>query len=252
MKKFAFLLFLPLAIVSVSCEGNVNETPYDPNGAQSTALLKKKILLYDNGAKDTIEYHYNGYELTNYTTSSGQAAVFVYADGNLIRIDYFDGSTLTRSDNFTYNAEGLVLSHVRTEPVADLGSRETFAYNGDGSVSFTAYYGTAAVQNTPDLPGKLFFADNELVKIERYLSGELSSSESFEYDTGNNPLRNASGYNLALAFSGMPAGLNHNITTSSDTENPRQTVYQYDTSNFPVTSQTTSALDPGVNAQYFY
>lgn len=250
MKKLFY--FLSFSVLFLSCGGEDN-TPYDPNAIQSTTLLKKKVESFDDGPPITTTYHYNGFKIANYTDNNGGSAVFTYS-GNLIeKIEYFDGTVLLRTDLFTYNAQNKVATHVALLHPEDFGMREVFTHNANGSASYTTFFGTVTEQNTPDQPGKLFFANGEIIKKETYIGSAPASSETYQYDNWNNPLKNVIGLNQAYAFSGKINGIQKVLLSTSGTTNPRAITYQYDLySRFPTASSSISALEGGVETQYVY
>jgi hypothetical protein len=250
MKKL--ICFLAVAATLVSCDTGADLTPYDPNATTTTTLLDKIVETDDDGHDVTTDFNYEGYKIVNFVDSDGNSAVFTYSGNIINEIKYYEGTTLTQDDLFTYNAQGQITSHTMQIPASDYATREDYTHNADGSVSYTSWFGTIESQTSPDLSGKLFFSNGEVIKRETYIGSSLASQETFAYDDKNNPWRNVIGLNQAFVYQGEIDGVLRNLLTTSGTTNPRAVTYIYEISGFPETSQSTSALEGGIFTQYFY
>lgn len=250
MKKL--FCFVAIAATLISCDSGADLTPYDPNATLTTTLLNKIVETDDDGVEITTEFNYNGYKIVNFVDSDGASGVFTYAGNIISKIDYYEGTTVSQTDLFTYNAQGQITSHTMQIPASDYATREDFTYNSDGTVSYTSWFGNLEAQTSPDVPGKLFFSNGEVVKRETYIGSSLASSETFTYDAKNNPMRNVIGLNQAFIFQGEIGGVLRNLLTASGTTNPVLVEYTYNIGGFPETSQSTSALEGGIYSAYFY
>lgn len=251
MKKL--LCFLSLSALLVSCGGE-DETPYDSQAIQSTRLLTRIVETDDDGVVYTTEFHYDGYKITNFTDSDGSSGVFTYDGNHITQAKYYDGSTLTQTDFYTFNAQGKVATHQMLLHEEDYGEREVYTHNADGLVTFASYSGTLTEQDNLDFTGKLFFEDGEVVKKETFTGSSLLSSETYVYDSYNNPFKNATGVNEMFTYeNGEISGINRNLLSTSGTTNPVSITYDYDElSRFPTKSTSISALDGGLETLYFY
>lgn len=251
MKKL--FCFLSLSALLISCDGDENTTPYDPNAADTTTLVRKIVETFDDASSLTTTFHYDGFKIANFTDSNGDSGVFTYSGDQLVKIEYFDGATLEQTDSFTYNSAGKVITHQELLHLEDSGMRQEFTHNANGTINAATFHGTLAQQNTPGESLKLFFTGTELTKKQVFTGSTLVSEEIFAYDLKNNPWRNVIGFNMALALQGENNGILRNLTSTSGTINPVSITYVYnELTRFPVSSESVSALDGGVVTQYTY
>lgn len=250
MKKVLFFLSLS-AILLTSCGGGEDLTPFDPNSSQS-AIVKKIIETDDSSGSTITNFTYDGNKIVNFVDSDGTSGVFTYVGDNLTRIDYFDGPDLTDSDIFTYNAAGKIIVHLALIHANDYAEREDFTYNSDGTVTYNAFWGTVLEQTNVEGQGKLFFTDGQVSKKETYFDNLVLSSETYVYDSKNNPWKNVIGLNEAYVFLGDVTGIKSNLLTASGTNDPHAIEYIYNPANFPESSIDISAVSGQVSTQYFY
>lgn len=250
MKKLCFFLSLS-AVLFTSCDGGADLTPYDPNSSQS-AIVQKIIETDDSGSNLTINFNYEGTKIVNYVDSDGGSGVFTYVGNALTRIDFYEGPDLAESDIFTYNSAGKITSHLNLIHANDYAEREDFTHNADGSVSYNAFWGTVLEQPNVEGQGKLFFTNGEVSKKETYFDDLVLSSETYSYDSKNNPWKNVLGLNEALIFKGDVDGIRSNLLTTSGSTDPHSVSYIYNIANFPETSVDVSALSGQISTQYFY
>lgn len=251
MKKiFCFLGFTALL---TSCGGEDN-TPYDSNAIQSTRLVTRTVETDDDNAITTTEYHYDGYKITNFTDSDNGSGVFTYDGNHITQAKYYDGSTLTQTDIFTFNAQGKVATHQMLLHQEDYGEKEVYTHNADGTVTFTSYSGTLTEQTNADFNGKLFFENGEVIKKEISTGAGSVYTEVYTYDDRNNPFKNVTGLNeMFLYEDGDITGINKNLLTTSGTLNPTSIEYEYDElSRFPTKATAITSLDGGLETLFFY
>lgn len=253
MKKIVcFLSFSVLALTS--CNSGEDTTPYDPNAIQSTTLLKRAVETFDDNTVVTTEFNYDGFKITSFAANDNTSGSFTYSGNQITEIKYYDGTTLSETDLFTYNLLGQITTHVALQHDSDYAEKEVYTHNADGSVSFTAYSGSLTEQNNVDYTGKLFFNNaGEVTKKETYAGGGTISSETYTYDLYNNPLKNVIGLNTVFIYqNGDIDGVNRNLVETSGTASPRSISYQYsEFSRFPTQSSLVS-VDESVTTLYFY
>ncbi len=248
MKKLIFLL----ALVAVSCDSGADMTPYDPNATLTTTLLTKIIETDDAGNDLTTTFNYDGYKIVNFVDSDGGSGVFTYSGNIISQIKYYQDTTLEQTDFFTYNLQGQITSHTLVFHAINYATREDYAHNADGTISFSTWYGTPESQPNADVTGKLFLENGEVVKKETYIGSSLASSETYAYDDKNNPLRNVIGLNQAFIYQLEFGGVWRNLLQTSGSTNPVDITYIYNLNGFPESSQSVSALEGGIFTQYFY
>lgn len=250
MKKI--FCFLSLSALLMACDGDENTTPYNPNAADSTTLVKKTIETYDDASTLTTTFHYDGFKMTNFTDTEGGSGVFTYSDNQLVKIEYFDGATLEETDLFTYNSAGKIITHKQLLHLEDSGTRQELTHNANGTIDIATFHGTLAQQNSPGESVKLFYTGSEITKKQLFTGSSLIFEEMYEYDSLNNPWRNVVGFNTALVLMGEVGGVLHNLTSTSGTTSPVSITYTYDPlTRFPTDSQSIGTVE-NINTEYIY
>lgn len=249
MKKT--ILFLSLSLFAFSCDGDDDLTPFDPNNAQ-TAIVKKIVETYDDNSTLTTTFAYNDNKIINFSDSDGDSAIFTYSGDRITRIDYYTGGTVTQTDLITYNSDSQITSYKTSTFEDNLGTKDDFTYNTDGTVSAVSHHGSLTEQDQLGDPYKLFFTDGELVKKITY-GNPNTITETYTYDDKNNPFKNVIGLNKVWLIQGEIYGVNKNMTTYSGTDHPRSVEYQYNAADFPTNSEEIgTGAESGIISQYFY
>ena len=250
MKKL-FCLFGLSAFLFTSCSSSDSSS----TSSESDVLVKRSIETYANdGSVITTNYTYNGKKAVRSTDSDGYYEKFFYTGDLITRVEYYDdANTLEETETFTYNASDQVVSYVRAELVDDLGSRETYVYNANGTVSTTSYSGDATSQTLLSDTGTITFSGGEVSMTE----SSSGSMHMYTYDTKNNPFMNVTGFDKIKFVEGEATGiLSHNILTDTESGfgSTTTSVYTYNSMNFPLTWAETEGTDASttITTQYIY
>jgi hypothetical protein len=250
MKKLLFLLSVSILFFS-SCIPNPEENP-DPIVPVATLFLKKTIDTYDGGETVTTNYTYSGNKLVSIVSDTpDEPNLYVTYTGNLItKGEYkFADGTIDQINTFEYDDTNRLVTYKRVDPEMDLGNKETYVYNLDGTISVTYFIGDATTQTEAAGTGTVTFEDGEI--------SEISSPEdtfTYVYDNKSNPLKNVLGWNKIAFVDGEGNGVAHNITSFVHTNAgmPMTFTYEYTyASGYPIESVANDE-DGTYTTEYFY
>ena len=208
MKKAIQLLFLSFLIVTfTSCSS-------DDNQSASNVVLLKKVESDVMANHSVYNFTYTGtklkkvsYEWHTPTLFKGYDKYFYTGDLITEIKSYNSNNQITKRALFTYNASNQLAELLTLEPQNNVGRKEVFAYNVDGTVSTVTYKGTLESQTTLDSVTEKFFLENgNIVKIE-FTGSSLVTSTEFEYDSANNPMRNVTGLDKIKVDTDISDGL---------------------------------------------
>ncbi|MVO09307.1 hypothetical protein GOQ30_09070 [Flavobacterium sp. TP390] len=241
MKKF-FALLSAFTLVLISCSS-------DDSSNDSTPILVTKIVeTYDDNSTWTVQYEYSGTKLVKVTDDDGYS-LFTYQNDLITEIKHYEASELISTETYTYDSNGRVITYIDVDNVnPDWGTKETYSYNANGSISVNYYIGTSVSQTTLNDTGTISFLNGEISQIE-LTSGKTTT---YSYDAKNTPLLNVTGVNK-ITFCGFEGeGIMHNIIEEDDSEdiNDMSVVFVYNNNNFPVSSTVT--YDSEVITEQFY
>ena len=248
MKKLV-LVFSALVMVLSSCSSSDEETNTPPTS--SSVLVKKAIVEDEDGGYTTL-YTYNGNKIVKTTNSDDTSEVFTYSGDLITKIEYYTDTTLDQKDIFTYNTDNKLITYTRLDYGIEWGTKETYVYNSDGTLSVTEYIGDLTSQTQLNSTSKIYFTNGEISKIEGFEGGVKTRTINYTYDTKNNPYKNITGFDkLGIIFE---EGISHNLLTESDTDTAGDPVtyeYTYNSNNYP--SMAKEIIGDGTyTTQYFY
>jgi len=250
MKKLLFLMGVSILFFT-SCIPNPEENP-DPFIPPTAALLRKTVDTYDNGDVITSLYNYNGNKIVSIITDFDEENLFFTYSGDLItKLEFKDvDGVVTEFNNYEYDDTHRLVTFKRIDPTNDLGDKETYVYNTDGTITVTYFSGDATTQNLVSGTGTISFANGEVSNIT-----SDSGTYSYTYDNKSNPLKNVTGWSKIAFTDGEADAVLHNITSQIREDggsSPVTFTYTYTYSNdFPVTGRTDDN-DGNYNTAYFY
>ncbi|RXR20495.1 hypothetical protein EQG63_00765 [Flavobacterium amnicola] len=255
MKKL-ILLLSAVALVFASCTSDADPLPvYTPPVADVNTTLPKKMIYTETGyPTETYNYFYNGNKLTKITDEFGYSKITYTGDLITLIQHYDDTNTLVASEHFTYNGSNKLVTNLYKDLESDYGSKETYVYNADGTVTVSKFGGDATTQNDDFGYYKMFFLNREVVKVENYDStGVLGETTNLTYDGKNNPYKNIVGWAQLQYSSSQLAGAYQNVIHNDRPSEDYTNTYTYDANNFPLTETAKDASDVILSStQYFY
>lgn len=248
MKKIlCFFSALTLVLIS-SCSSD--DSPSD--SSDTVVLLKKTILTSSDGSKVTTNFTYDGNKLVSMIDDSGESNIYYTYTNDLISKAVFklpDG-TVEQINTYEYDSNKRLVVFVRSEPIDELGTKQVYIYNADGTVSIKDYIGDHESQTDFNGEGKIIFADGEVVSITTDFSPDIA----YTYDNKNNPMKNVLG-NDKIAFEDSDAsGILHNIVSEKDIQNDEVIgayYFTYNSDNYPIKSVETEEGKTATR-EYFY
>ena len=243
MKKLiCFACFIALSLTSCSTGGDSSPA------TESDVLVKKSVETYAlDGSVVTTNYTYNGKRLVKETDSDGYYEKFTYTGDLITKVEYFsDSDELEETETFTYNSSDQLIMYVRSEIFDDLGFKETYVYNSNGTVTSTGYSGDATTQDNEVSTGTIHLSSGEVSFIELDFGGD-TTTHTYTYDTKNTPYMNITGFDKIAFVDSEAIGLHHNIVTDTSNDFSGNTVttttYTYNSLNFPLTDSEIEGTD---------
>lgn len=253
MKKKLLCLFSSILVLS-SCSSDVTREDnviVDEIQTGDIVLLKKTIEKYESGETRTTLYNYNGNKLVSLVYDNSKEGIYFTYTGDLITKMEFklaDG-TVEQVNSYEYDAKGKLTIFKRIDPIEDLGNKEVYTYNEDGSVSVLQYIGDSETQTQDNATSKITFLKGEVAEI----TSTNSPNHKYTYDTKNNPAKNIIGMSkIAFVDGEADAVLNNTLTDTSGDEVVTSYTYTYNAGNYPLTSIEISKEEGKLSTQYFY
>lgn len=246
MKKF-LLLFCAMALALTSCSSDNDSSP-----SSDLVLLKKTISTDSDGEKITTIYKYDGNKIVSIIDDAGEFNRYFTYTGDLItKIEYkLPNGTIDQINTYEYDSNKRLITFVRVEPLDELGSKEVYTYNTDGSVSITDYRGDEKTQTELNGEGKIIFAGGEVAKI----TINYGPSRSYTYDDKNNPTKNVLGFDKIAFDDSEASGVLHNIISEKDIDYDEELasyVFTYNSDNYPSKSVENEEGETAT-IEYFY
>ena len=199
MKKLKLSrLVLLLTLTFLSCSKDGDSTP-----DSSSLILPKKINYIENTSRDKIGkdtyFTYKGNKIVSDLTDGRYKNVYTYTGDFITKVEGFDYAKLTSTEDYTY-INGKLTSVTYKETSASYSTTTNFIYNSDGTVLYSS---------NGNGKGKLTFKNGNLIED----ASENNGTESYEYDTKNNPFKNILGI-AALLYNCKECGP-HNAASNN-------------------------------------
>jgi hypothetical protein len=245
MKKI-LCLFGALTLLLTSCSSDDNES----NDNTDAVLLKKTIITDSEGDAVTSIYTYDGNKIVSIVDDSGDVNEYYTYTGNLItKLEYrFPDGSIDQVNTYTYNAEGKLVTFVRTQ--TNYVHKEVFTYNADGTVTAESYSGDSESELMEGTVNTIKFVNGEVSEI---ISPDASNEEHvYTYDTKNNPMKNVIGMDKIAFIDGEGNGVKFNILTdTSEDELWTNSTFTYNDNGYP-TKEVDTGTDSLGNTEFFY
>ncbi|MCV2486534.1 hypothetical protein OD917_16495 [Flavobacterium sp. SH_e] len=246
MKKI-LCLFGAFTLLLTSCSSDDSSSD-----SSNVVLLKKNVITNSDGEKYTITYNYNGNKIVSAIDDSGELNIYYTYTGDLItKMEYKnpDGS-IDQINNYSYNAEGKLVTFVRIEPNMDWGHKEVYTYNADGTVTAQSFSGDGTTQTLEGTTNTIKFVNGEVSEI---ISEDASwENHKYTYDNKNNATKNILGMDKIAFIDGEANGVKFNILTdTSEGDLWTNSTFTYNENGYPVKEVDTGSDSLGT-IEYFY
>lgn len=245
MKKLLYLFSASLLVLA-SCSKDDDK----PNPATST-LVKKVIYTDIDKSTFTSQTTYNGYKIVSIVGSDGSKTVYTYTGEVISKIEEIDEKgVLESTTEYTYTS-GKLATSLEKEVGEDYNYKTVYTHNADGTVSFADVMINVKTGTSDDggTVGKYTYSGGNLVKkVYSYYGTEYSNT--FEYDTKNNPFKNITGFSLLLDNEDE-ASVNNLVKRTSASSIYTHT-YTYDANGFPTEQQSFSNGKSDGTSQFAY
>jgi hypothetical protein len=245
MKKI-LCLFGALTLLLTSCSSDDSSS-----NSSDLVLLKKAVVTNSEGKKITINYKYDGNKIVSVIDDSGDLNMYYTYTGDLItkiEFKYPDG-TIDQINNFSYNAEGKLITFIRVEPNIDWGHKEVYTYNVDGTVTAQSYSGDGKTQTSKGTSNTIKFVNGEVSEIISLASWE---NHKYTYDSKNNATKNILGFDKIAFVDGEGNGVKFNVLTdTSEGDLWTNSTFTYNENGYP-TKEVDKGSDSLGTTEYFY
>ena len=157
---------------------------------------------------------------------------------------------------YKYNDNKKLIEASELRPLDDLALKRTYTYNNDGTISATVYQGDLAKQ-TKIVHTYLITLDQEgeVAKSVIYNSLEdIYVTNTYTYDTKNNPFKNITGYGALNIDGGISGNLSRNILSQTIIRADKSKIevfysYEYNSNGFPTKKSAKIDVD-GVKSDF--
>lgn len=250
MKKFLYLFIISFLILQSCSSGDSS------NSNSSNILVRQIVTNFSASNVETVNYTYDNNKLVSIIllTQNTSYKTLVFYTGNLItKTEHYNiNNILKGKDTYTYNSNNELSTYIHTFPngnnVLNQGERTVCTYNQNGTITSTLYRGDLISQNTLDSTSTLTISNGEIISCVKNI-GTTTETETFIYDTKNNPFKNIVGFDkIVLTAPGV--GFNHNMIQSTNNGVIYNNQYSYDANDFPTTR--TRNIGTTVTTQYYY
>jgi len=242
-----------MAVIALAIFAIVSCSDNDSNDVTNggPVLLKKMVFTYDDGSQESAEYTYNGTKLATSTYSNGRKEITTYTDDLITKVETYDNNELTGEELFEYDSDNRIVLHTTRYIDENIGYKNTFTHNNNGTISTEEFYGDALTQTRLASTGVLTVVDDNVMRHVFRYNGTPESVENFTYDSKNDPNKNVTGikqYKIATISGGVNNVLSHNDGAALFT-----TVYTYNSDNYPISGVQTNNVGEGtLNIYYTY
>lgn len=171
-------------------------------------LPKKTIRTDEDGLILTTIYTYNGNKIISGIEDSGEGIHYIYTGDLITKLEYIlANGTVEQVDSYEYDSKGKLTTFKRIDPIENLGNKEVYTYNADGSVAVVEYIGDSKTQTRENATSIITFLNGEVSEI----TSTNSPNFKYTYDTKNNPIKNILGMDKITFTDGEASGIFHNI-----------------------------------------
>lgn len=231
------------ALVLNSCDSSSD----DDGGSAGVVLLKKTIETDSEGNVVTSIASYNGAKIDKITATGDFLIDFTYTGDLITKEEYSQGGEVFQINNYTYT-DGKIATFTRIEPLDDLGYKEVFTHNNDGTISVAVFIGDAASQTMANGTSTITIANGEVTSIT---TSGFGVDHTYTYDTKNHPFKNVIGYAKISYVDGEASGMLKNITLDESDFGDVSTTYTYFANQYPETAVENDGGDE-TTTEFFY
>jgi len=163
MKKLICLFGL-FALLLTSCSSSDSSSTTE----ESDVLVTRTVETYANdGSTVTTNYTYSGKKVLKSIDSDGYYENYTYTGDLLTKAEIFDmDDNLIQRETFTYNGSAQLVSYVILDFEFNMGDKETYVHNSDGTISTAAFSGDLTSQTNPVSTGVVHFANGEVSSFD--------------------------------------------------------------------------------------
>ncbi len=228
MKKLICFLSLSLVLASCSSDDSVAVDQTVPEEEIPGTILLKKMI--SEGV--TTVYTYDGNKILKAESSDNTYEKYTYTGNLITKVEFFEADELIQTNTYTYNSDAKVATFLRVEHLDNLGSKEVYVYNADGTITVNNLSGNAVSQTFNDGTHKIIFENGEVKLIQK----DGIYIHAYTYDLRNNPTKNVLGMDKISYTDGDADGIDHNIAMDEGRPGVADDLvnaFEYNADNFP-------------------
>lgn len=242
MKKL-LCLFSALLLVFSSCSNDDNSSTNE-----NQILLKKTTTTDADGLTSTTIHNYNGNKIVSSIFESKESMNYTYTGDLITKLEFkLSDGTVEQVNSFEYDSNGKLATFKRIDPIYDLGNKEVYTYNADGSISVVEYIGDSKTQTQENATSTITFLNGEVSAIV----STNSSDFKYTYDAKHNPTKNVLGMDKISFTDGEASGILHNIISRTEDSITSTSEITYNAYGYPEKSFD-NFEDKGTTTEYFY
>lgn len=228
MKKL--LILITALTLLTACSGD--DSPGTTTPPEETALLLKKIIeTSENGETTTYTYNYENNKLKSIVGTDNSNITYTYVD-NLITGKTVVNNILKQETVTKYNDENKMISVIHlihnTENNLQLGLKELYTYNEDGTTTVKSYQGN--LESQTEYTGSMVVSYPTENTLQHLTDDGIKIIYTF--DGKNNPRKTALETNLVYTQN-LLTGVE---VSSTQPKTIFENTYIYNSKNYPISS----------------
>lgn len=226
MKKiFYFFAFSTLFLNSCSSG--------DSDGSSATGPLVKTLIIDNINPGDddyNLLFTYSGNKLVNIKDSGEVIDQYIYTGDKLTRVNYpLDGTYV-----LIEYIGSQVSKFTEYDPDFDSATKTVVTYSGN-TFTRTVYEGDLTSQTTLSYTEVCTVENGNITQLTRTSSFGISGTETYTYDTKNNPFKNISNFAVFQILDLDIEGNTNNVTGMNYPGNPYTISLTYNADDYPLT-----------------
>ncbi|MGV3697969.1 hypothetical protein [Flavobacterium sp.] len=224
MKKILYLFAFSTLLLS-SCSSDSSDSPAD------VTLVKTMVIDIANPADDDFNllFSYSGNKLVSVKDSGVLIDQYIYTGDKLTRINYPEDNTYILIE---YTGDQ-VSRFTEYDPDFDSATKTLVSYSGN-TFTRSVYEGDMTAQTTLIFTEVCTVQNGNVTQISRTVFGS-TSTETYAYDTKNNPFKNISNFATFQVLDLDIDGNTNNCTALNYPVNPYTVSITYNDEDYPVT-----------------
>lgn len=239
MKKLTVLFIMALGIFA-SCVPYPEENP-DPIPPVESMFIKKIIKNNPDGSNLITVFDYSDRKIARIEDTALKVTDFTYNELDLIETSKeYLGGVLKKTNTYVYDISENLISLTTIDAASSTGIKWIYVHNANGTISYQKFSGDDVDQDNLVSTGVISETKRTEVITDSVTAEETTHTITYDYDLGNNPMMNITGYEkIYFADSESSLNIENNVTSMTTQTNDEAAVveftnlYEYTNNNFP-------------------